>query len=516
MAGAGLRDRGGDRAVTSVQRRAQPTTQAEPTGRQLRRVLVGLIVGDTQIGVVVDAVAPVAMQLAALVDLVNTRLGEIGLPRLESGERGRWALCWVDGTPLRPGRSLAEQGVVDGARLWLRFVDDTEARAPVIEHVTTAVSAELKRHWPGVDALWAARVGAAMVATATMVVLAVLAHWRYDHVGWLTTGVAGGLAAVLLIAALLVALRSRPGYPADLLVLCGALATALAAAAAVPGRVGAPQLGMGSAVVVAAAVLVIRFTGRHVALCTAAIVLATAALVAGVARMLLVTSAVTLLTCLLLVAVLGVDRTPVLARWAAGIRLPVFPSASGRWIFETRPDLPSAVVVAGGENPVMEGPESVRDVVVATDRAHSYLTGLLTGFCGLLVISCVGLCDPHADRRCLPLVLSGVVAAAVLLQGRSYTDRWQATVLAVTSVTIVVGVSLRYVIGLWSTPALLIGCAVILAVPAAGLIAAVVVPQHIYTPVFRQLVEWLGYALLVAVFPLAFWLMNVFAAIRYR
>ena len=164
----------------------------------------------------------------------------------------------------------------------------------------------------------------------------------------------------------------------------------------------------------------------------------------------------------------------------------------------------------------MEGPESVRDVVVATDRAHGFLTGLLVGFCTLLVICCAALCDPHTDRRWLPLVLSGVVAGAVLLQGRSYTDRWQATVLAVAAVAIVVAVSLRYVLQLWSTPSLLIGCAVMLVVPAAGLIAAVVVPQHVYTPVFRQLVEWLGYLLLVAVFPLAFWLMNVFAAIRYR
>ncbi len=81
--------------MTSVQRRSQPTASAEPTGRQLHRVLVGLIVGDTQFGVVVDAVAPVAMQITALVDLVNARLSEIGLERLQAGERGRWALCWV-------------------------------------------------------------------------------------------------------------------------------------------------------------------------------------------------------------------------------------------------------------------------------------------------------------------------------------------------------------------------------------------------------------------------------------
>jgi hypothetical protein len=43
-----------------------------------------------------------------------------------------------------------------------------------------------------------------------------------------------------------------------------------------------------------------------------------------------------------------------------------------------------------------------------------------------------------------------------------------------------------------------------------------VVPKNFYTPVVKQIVEWLEYALLLAIWPLAFWLMDVFAAIRYR
>jgi hypothetical protein len=53
-------------------------------------------------------------------------------------------------------------------------------------------------------------------------------------------------------------------------------------------------------------------------------------------------------------------------------------------------------------------------------------------------------------------------------------------------------------------------------VPAAGLVAAAVVPNSVYNPVFKLTVEWIGYALFFACFPLAFWLMGVFAAIRYR
>ena len=40
--------------------------------------------------------------------------------------------------------------------------------------------------------------------------------------------------------------------------------------------------------------------------------------------------------------------------------------------------------------------------------------------------------------------------------------------------------------GLWTLPALLVGVSVIVAVPVAGLVAALVVPNHFYTPAFRK------------------------------
>jgi type VII secretion integral membrane protein EccD len=153
---------------------------------------------------------------------------------------------------------------------------------------------------------------------------------------------------------------------------------------------------------------------------------------------------------------------------------------------------------------------------VATDRAHSYLTGLLVATTGLVVVCSVGLCDPHAPRRWLPLVLAGLVAVAVLLRGRSFTDRWQATIFALAAVALVIGVAGRYVLGLWTMPALLAGVSAMVAVPVAGLVAGVVVPNRFYTPTFRKIVEWVEYVCLTGIFPLAFWLMGVLAAIRYR
>ena len=173
-------------------------------------------------------------------------------------------------------------------------------------------------------------------------------------------------------------------------------------------------------------------------------------------------------------------------------------------------------MVASGGVATLDGPESVREVTVSTDRARAYLTGLLVATAGLVVVCCVGLCDPHAPRRWLPLVLSGLVAVAVLLRGRSFTDRAQATILAVAAVAVTIGVAGRYAVGLWTVPALLVGASVIVAVPVAGLVAAVVVPTRFYTPPFRKAVEWIEYLCLTGIFPLAFWLMGVLAAIRYR
>jgi type VII secretion integral membrane protein EccD len=483
------------------------------------RVMVAVIAGATKIGVVLDATAPVSVQLSSLVELVNGRLEELGEEPLTAGERGRWTLCWVDGTALKPGLALNEQGVRDGTRLWLRFASDAEARINVVEHVTSAVAAELTARWPSVTPVWAGRVGAVMVASGTAAATALLARWRYGHISWVPSVYGAVLGTVLIIAGVVVLARQRTAIGrvvGDTLLLSGCAPAAVAAAAAVPGPVGAPHGAMGLAAVVLAAVLVLRFTGRHITMGTAVIVLGAAGVLVGLARMIAVTSAPILLSLLLLSSVISLHAAPSVARRAAGIRLPVFPSASGRWIFEQRPDLPSNHAVASGEVTTFAGPDSVREVAVATDRARAYLTGLLVATTALAVLSSVGLADPHAPRRWLPLLVSVLVAVAILLRGRSFTDRAQATVLAGAAVTLIVGVAGRYVIGLWTLPALLIGVSVIVAVPLAGLVSAQVVPNHFYTPTFRKLVEWIEYVCLAAIFPLVFWLMGVLAAIRYR
>jgi len=496
----------------------QPGTEAISSPQS---AVIGIIAGEgVQIGVLLDANAPVSVMVDPLLKVVNVRLRELGLAALEAPKRGRWALCLVDGTPLRATQSLTEQDVYDGDRLWLRFVEDTEHRSQVIEHISTAVSVNLSKRFSSINPSVAIQVGAAMVGTGVLLASLLLGWFRLHHDSWVPAPYAFVIAVLVFTVALLILNRAHTVQnrrAGDMLLWSGIAPLSVAAASAPPGPVGSPHAVMGFAVAGVAAMLIMRFTGRQLGTGTAIVTVTLAATVASLARMAFNTGAVTLLTTILLVCVFSYHSAPAMSRWLSGIRLPVFPSATSRWVFEARPDLPTTVThgVDGGR-PTLAGPESIQDVILRAERARSFLTGLLVGFGILTVVSLVGVSDPRTANRWLPLLLVATTAGFLMLRGRSYVDRWQAIILAVTSVLIVGSVIVRYSLVLSSTAAVSVTAGLAVLIPAAGLTAAATVPNTIYSPLFRKLVEWVEYLCLMPIFPLALWLMNVYAAIRYR
>jgi len=504
--------------MTAVAEAQQPGTEALASPQS---AVIGIIAGEgVQIGVLLDAIAPVSVMVDPLLKVVNVRLRELGLTALEAKQRGRWALCLVDGSPLRATQSLTEQDVFDGDRLWLRFVEDTEHRSQVIEHISTAVSVNLSKRFSAVNPTVAIQVGATMVGTGVLLASGLLGWFRFQHDSWVPAPYALVIGILTATVALLILARSQtvPNRRAGDILLWSSIAPlSVAAAAGPPGPLGSPHAVMGFAVAGVAALLVLRFTGRRLSAGTAIVTITLAGTVASLARMAFDNSAVTLLTCILLVCVFGYHSAPALSRWLSGIRLPVFPSATSRWVFEARPDLPTTVVhgIDGGR-PTLEGPASIQDVVLRAERARSFLTGLLVGLGVLTIVSLVGVSDPRANDRWLPLLLVASTAGFLMLRGRSYVDRWQSIILAVTSVLIVGAVVVRYSLVLSSVAAVSVTAGLAVLLPAAGLIAAATVPNTIYSPLFRKLVEWVEYLCLMPIFPLALWLMNVYAAIRYR
>jgi type VII secretion integral membrane protein EccD len=510
--------------MTSVVDVAQPGGEvAHPDGEAAasspRAAVIGVMAGDgVQIGTLLDADAPVSVMIDPLLKVVNSRLRELGEPTLQAQGRGRWVLCLVDGTILRSAHSLNEQDVYDGDRLWLRYAEDGEHRSPVIEHISTAVSVNLSKRFTVIDAATTVQVGVATLAAAVLLAAGLLGAWRVDNHTWLAAGCAAVVAVLVFIAAAVTLIQARSAAGrrvGDTLLLSGLVPLVIAAAAAVPGPVNAPQAALGFGVAGIMAMLLIRLTGRQLATYTAIATVSAVVTVAGVLRMLFMTGPVTLLACALLACVQAYHAAPALSRWLAGIRLPVFPSATGRWVFDARPDLPTRIV-SGEGSPGLEGPGSVREVVLSAERARSYLTGLLIGLGVLVVVSITGLCDPYSDRPWLPILLAGFTAGFLVLRGRSFMDRSQAITVTVTGFLVAAAAVVRCVVQLWTPAMLVVGVAILLLLPAAGLLAAVVVPNRVYSPLFRKFVEWIEYLCLMPLFPLALWLMNTYEAIRYR
>jgi type VII secretion integral membrane protein EccD len=487
---------------------------------QPRAVVVGIMAGEgVQIGVLLDANAPVSVMTDPLLKVVNSRLRELAEPQLEATGRGRWALCLVDGTPLRATQSLTEQDIYDGDRLWIRFLTDTEHRSQVIEHISTAVSSDLSKRFAAIDPVVAVQVGASMLGIGVTLASGLLGWWRWHHNSWLPTiftAVIGVLSLAVAMMLLMRATTNQDRRVGDTILVSTLAPLSVAAAAAPPGPVGSPHAVLGFGVLTVATALALRFTGRRLGLYTAILTITTVATIASLARMVAAASAVTLLACTVLACVIGYHAAPALSRRLAGIRLPVFPSATSRWVFEARPDLPTTVVKTEGGPATLEGPASVRDVLLQAERARSFLTGLLAGI-GILVVVCVtSLCNPHTSQRWLPLILAGFISGFILLRGRSYVDRWQAITLAGTAVITIAAVITRYVLVLNSPLSVSIGAGILVLMPAAGMTAAAVVPNTVYSPLFRKFVELIEYLCLIPIFPLAFWLMDVYAAIRYR
>jgi type VII secretion integral membrane protein EccD len=248
-----------------------------------------------------------------------------------------------------------------------------------------------------------------MVATGVLLASALLGWFRYQHDSWVPAPYAAVIAILVVTVALLILGRAKgvqDRRAGDILLWSGIAPLALAAAAAPPGPVGSPHAVMGFAVAGVAAMLIMRFTGRRLGTGTAIVTVSLAATIASLARMAFNTGAVTLLTSILLVCVFGYHSAPALSRWLSGIRLPVFPSATSRWVFEARPDLPTTVVhPVGGGRPTLEGPASIQDVVLRAERARSFLTGLLIGLGVLTVVSLAGVSDPRTQDRWWPLLL---------------------------------------------------------------------------------------------------------------
>jgi type VII secretion integral membrane protein EccD len=111
-------------------------------------------------------------------------------------------------------------------------------------------------------------------------------------------------------------------------------------------------------------------------------------------------------------------------------------------------------------------------------------------------------------------VYVGILSLVLVLRGRALTDRIQSVLIVATGLLMATAVAVKFAL-IDHDPVLSLAVAGGIAVLATvALTIAAVVPNRVFSPTFRKLVEWGEYALVVAVLPLALWLCNIYNLAR--
>ena len=210
------------------------------------------------------------------------------------------------------------------------------------------------------------------------------------------------------------------------------------------------------------------------------------------------------------VAVLAVNLfvltgAPKLAARMAGIPIPPFPTVTGKDTFADADAIAAEALVAAEH----QGTPTVEQLRRSAEAANIYLTALLVTVGVFFVGGSIWAVIPGQGRWWLATVYIGVLAAILVMRGRAFASREQSIIVVATGLLMVLITAANYALAGENTVTVYIAAAVVLGLGVAGLIAAAVVPAKVFSPVFRKVIEWIEYLLIVVIPPMAIWLLNL-------
>ena len=114
-----------------------------------------------------------------------------------------WHLTTIGNQPLDEDKTLAEEKVLDGDRLFLTKTDPGEKHAPLIDDVAESITYYLKRNFPSWDSRYSKRVALTMIPAVVALIGATALVWAnaQDPSLIVRGALCGGMAVVGLICA---------------------------------------------------------------------------------------------------------------------------------------------------------------------------------------------------------------------------------------------------------------------------------------------------------------------------
>ncbi|GAB20723.1 hypothetical protein GOEFS_127_00060 [Gordonia effusa NBRC 100432] len=498
--------------------------RSDPSDDPVEPVLarVSILGGHTQLDVGLPAHIPVAALMPALIEQIQSRNP---LPARDSEldvdsedivgappDPRRWTLAPIGSDPLPADLSLHDAGVRDGDLLALRSLR-VGASPALFDDVIDAL-AELGtarfRHWSP-DAARFVGYGCALAATAVGAVALIAGHFASGRLGWWPTIIAALFCAGLMVAAVLVHLHGSD-TPTVAVLSWAALIFAIASGASLtPGVMSSTTVVLSAAMVLVIAAGSHRVLGCsptvHSAATTAALIVGPAALcqifVGSVAQVAAATAAL---------GVGVVFAAPRITAILAKLPLPSVPTAGDR-------------IDAGDSAPTsIDGIDAVGAVTLPKVESlaaravvgQAYLTGISVGAALVTVAAAVITTTPWYEFDTRTYGYVALIAAVLVLRGRSHTDLVQASSLILAGTgTLLIGLSGvltardalsdTAALSVFGCTALIFGCAVVF---------GIVAPIYDFSPVARRMAELVEYLLVVSIVPLLLWILDLYQIVR--
>lgn len=476
---------------------------------------VSVLVG----GVLIDVGLPAGVSVSALVsdviELADDRLrARSEAPvRFENAE-GRWTFARVGGSPIPPEHSLADAGVHDGDVLIVR-----QAAAPaspvLIDELTNADTDEARATTVcGEASNDTLRLAVCFALSAAFAVVAVFLCPVVEST-FMPPGFP--VAAILLLGvggAAFGAAALSPFWSSDARVSAGLTGISLPLIFGgvmgifldAPGIVG---VSTALAVTATAALLHLLICGTGRAAFTAVITLALFGIPAATVQVLLDPNPRAVGAVLATVAVIVVYQAPRASIVLSGLPVPRVPTAG-----EPLDDIETE----GGT--AVEGVQAVGKQIIPTEqgmsvrvrRARARLTGIVSAAAVLAATGCYFAVDISNGFFWQGTAFTVTVAVVLCLRGRTHHDLVQSAVLIGGGLSIALMVIVKTAVAVEGFQIVAAALLVVLAVLVA--LCGFVAPGVEFSPVMRRWAELGEYAGVVLIFPLACWIIRVYAFVR--
>jgi type VII secretion integral membrane protein EccD len=472
---------------------------------------ISVLIGGLLIDVGVPSRVSISMVITDVIELANDHFrGCADVAGRFDNPEGKWTFARPTGDLIDPGQSLAAASVYDGELLIIRELG-AAASSPLVDKLDALTDSGDNIRCRLSEQLWMARWPVAGIALSAATVLLLRGEVLVPSVAHLPIAAMIVLLAGFCCAVATFVMPLRSGDPGGYTWLAGVALPLVFGGSLrlVPDASAVRALSAALALTALVALFELLSSNRGRSLYTAVIGIVVFGVPAAVAYLLLNPNPRFVGAISATVAVIVVYLAPRATIMLSRLPVPRVPTAG---------EPLDNIETHGGT--AVEGVSAIGKQVIPTEegmtdqvrRARDQLTGIVAAAASFAVIGSYLALDVGNGFFWQGTAFAGAVATVLCLRGRSHHDLIQSAVLIGGGLLIALTVIVKTAtfVAAWQVNA----AAALVALTALSVICGLVGPRLEFSPVMRRRVEILEYVAIGTVFPLACWIVGLYAFFR--